>query len=131
MYLSCIVTFDASPICVRTMHDSVFRVNRGQQKSRLNEYMFMNKISMSKTCLYKFSCKKAIYQIFTTTSRYRGHLATVQHNTNFATVHSRVTVGGCSVDYEYKLLHQFTTTVGGASCYYDLNRARATHCRAT
>ena len=59
MYLSCIVTFDASPICVRTMHDSVFRVNRGQQKSRLNEYMFMNKISMSKTCLYKFSCKKA------------------------------------------------------------------------
>ena len=35
LLLSCVATFDVSPICV-TMHDSVFRVDRGQQKSRLN-----------------------------------------------------------------------------------------------
>ena len=76
-------------------------------------YMFMNRISMSQTCLMTFPTKK----IFTTTSRYRGHSALVRHNTNFATVHSRVTVGSCSVEYEYKLLRQFTTTVEEARCY--------------
>ena len=45
--------------------------------------------------------------------------------------HSRVTVGGWSMEYEHKLLCQFTTTVGGTRCYYGFNRARATHCRAT
>ena len=64
---------------------------------------------------------------FTTTSRYRVHSATVQHNTNFATVHSQVTLGGCSVEYKYKLLRQFTTTVA----IYGLYRARATHCKVT
>ena len=48
---------------------------------------------------------------WTTTSHYRGHSAIVQHNTNVATVHSRVTVGGCSVEYEYKLLRQFARVV--------------------
>ena len=65
-------------------------------------YIFMNKISMSQTCLYTIS-----YQIatgfFTPTSHYRGHSAIVGHNTNLATVHSRVTVGGCLMEYEYKL----------------------------
>jgi len=55
----------------------------------------------------------------------------VRHNTNLATVHSRVTVGGCWMEYEYKLLRQFTTTVGGTRCYLWLKRARATHHRAT
>ena len=64
-------------------------------------------------------------RIFTTTSRYRGHSAIVQHNTNFATVHSQVTVGGCSVEYEYKLLRQFTTTVGGTRCYLWLKQSQS------
>ena len=70
--------------------------------------MFMNTISMSQTRLYNISYQR----IFTTISHYRGHLAIVQHNTNFATVHSQVTVGGCSVKYECKLLRQCTTMVG-------------------
>ena len=47
--------------------------------------------------------------------------------------HSRVTVGGWSMEYEHKLLCQFTTTVGGTRCYLwlSLNRVRATHRRAT
>ena len=36
----------------------------------------------------------------------------VRHNTKFATAHSQVTVSGCPVECEYKLVHQFTTTVG-------------------
>ena len=75
--------------------------------------MFINKISMSQTCLYSISYQKAMYRIFTTTSRYRGHSTIVRHNTNLATVY---TVGGWSVEYEYKLLHQFTVTVGGTRC---------------
>ena len=68
----------------------------------------MNKITKYATTL---PVQKKSYRIFTITSRYRGHSALVQHNTNFATVHSWETVGGCLVEYEYKLLHQFTTTV--------------------
>ena len=59
---------------------------------------------MSQTSLYNIPYKK-LHDIFT--SRYRGHLALVWHNTNFAMVHSQVTVGGSSVECEYKLLHQF------------------------
>ena len=73
--------------------------------------LFMDKISMTQTCLYNISYQKATG--FFTTSRYRRNLAIVWHNTNFATAHSRVTVGSCSVEYKYKLLHQFTTMVGG------------------
>ena len=69
--------------------------------------MFVNKINMLQPCLYNISYKKS-HRIFTTTSHYRGHSAIVRHNTNFATVHSRVTVGGCSMKYEYKFLRQFT-----------------------
>ena len=90
----------------------------------------MNKISMSQTCLCSIFYQKAT-NFFPTTSRYRGHSAIVQHNSNLATVHSWVTVGGCSVEYNYKLVCQFTATVGGTRCYLWLNRARATHCRAT
>ena len=61
--------------------------------------MFINKISRCMT----FPTKS--YQIVTTTSCYRGHSAILQCNTTFATVHSQVTVGGCSVEYEYKLLY--------------------------
>ena len=64
-------------------------------------------------------------RIFTTTCHYRRHLAIVRHNANFATVHSRVTVGGCSVEYEYKLLHQFTTTVGGIRCSLWLKQSQS------
>ena len=53
------------------------------------------------------------------------HSATVQYDTNFATVRSQVTLGGCSVDYEYKLLRQFTTTVGGTSCYLWLKQSQS------
>ena len=70
--------------------------------------MFMNKISMSQTCLHNISYEKAngvLQQLVPTEG--------VQHNTNFATVHSQVTVHGCSMEYEYKLLRQFSTTVGG------------------
>ena len=72
--------------------------------------MFMNKISMSQTWLHNFPKIKS-YQIFTTTSRYRSHLAIVQHNSNFATVHIRVTVGGCLMQFEYNFLCQFTCAV--------------------
>ena len=50
--------------------------------------------------------------------------AIVQHKTNFATVHSQVTLGGCSVENEYKLLCQFTTTLGGTSCYLWLTQSQ-------
>ena len=76
--------------------------------------MFMNKISMSLTCLYNISTKN-LPDIYSNQSQQRA-LSIVQHNTNFATVHSQVTVSGCSVEYEYKLLCQFTTTVGGSRC---------------
>ena len=65
----------------------------------------MNNVSMSQTCLYNISYKKATRYIYN--SYYRGHLALVQHKPSFATVHSRVTVGGSSVECEYKLLPQF------------------------
>ena len=55
---------------------------------------------------------------------YNHNSAIVGRNTNLVTVHSRVTVGGWSTECEYKLLRPFTE-LGG------LNRARATHCRAT
>ena len=42
---------------------------------------------------------------------YRGHSAIVRHNTNFTTVHTQVTIGGCSVEYMNKLLCQFTSVV--------------------
>ena len=79
---------------------------------------------MSKTCLYNFSYKKN-YWIFITPRHYRGHSAIVQPNTNFATVDSRVTVGGCSMEYEYKLLRQFTTTVGRTSCNSSLKKSQS------
>ena len=50
--------------------------------------------------------------------------AVVSHTTNFATVHSRVTVGSCSAEYEYKLLCQFTTTVGGTRYYLSLKQSQ-------
>ena len=68
----------------------------------------------NKNCVYNIFYKKS-YQIFTTVSHYRGDSAIVQHKTNFVTVRSRMTVGGCSVQYEYKLL--FTMMVGGTRCY--------------
>ena len=52
------------------------------------------------------------YQIFTTTSRSRRHSAIVRHSSNLVTVHSQVTVGGSSVEFEYNFLRQFARTVG-------------------
>ena len=70
----------------------------------------MNKISMSKTCLYNFSYKK-LPDIYNNQSLRRAFSYSSAYNTNFATVHSRVTVGGCSVEYEYNLLLQFARVV--------------------
>ena len=35
----------------------------------------------------------------------------VWHNTNFITVHSRVTIGGCSMKFEHKIEHQFAHAI--------------------
>ena len=43
------------------------------------------------------------YRIFTITNYYWRHLALVWDNNNFATLHSRVIVASCSVEYKYKL----------------------------
>ena len=69
---------------------------------------------MSQTCLYNISYKKATRYIYN--SYYRGHLALVQHKPSFATVHSRVTVGGSSVECEYKLLPQFARLHAPPGC---------------
>ena len=66
---------------------------------------------MSQTRLYNISCKS--YQIFTTTSHYRGHSAIVCRNTNFAMVYIQVTVGGCLVEYEYATLQAKKALVWG------------------
>ena len=88
-------------------------------------YTVMNKTRMSQTWLYSIFYQKAtgfLQQLVA--------LAIVGHNTNLATVHSQVTVSSCSVEYEYKLLCQFTKIVGTTGVC-SLNRARATHCRNT
>ena len=51
------------------------------------------------------------YKIFRTTSRYRGHSVVVWHNSKLAKLHSRVRVGGCSMEFEYSFLHQFARAV--------------------
>ena len=82
----------------------------------------MNKIGVSQTCLYNISYHKDtgfLQQPVTTEGIWL-------YNTNLATVHSRVTVGGCLVKYEYKLVHQLTTTVGRTRCYYSQNRCLIT-----
>ena len=87
--------------------------------------MFINKISMSQTCLHNSSCQKATGFLQQPCSLYRVLLVIVQHNTNFATVLSQVTVANCSAEYEYKLLHQFTTTVGGTRCCLWLEQSQS------
>jgi len=47
-------------------------------------FIFYGSMSMSQTCLCIISYKKKRNWIFTTTSRYRLHLAIVRHNTNLA-----------------------------------------------
>ena len=63
----------------------------------------------------EYTCRPIIanllHQIFTTTSRYERHLVIVRHNSKFATVHSRVTVSGCSIEFEYNFLRQFSHAV--------------------
>ena len=86
--------------------------------------MFRNRISRSQTCLYSIFYQKR-YRIYTTISRYRGHSAIVWHSTNFATVHSRVTEGGCLMEYKYKLLCQFSTAVGGTRWYLWLKQSHS------
>ena len=64
----------------------------------------------------EYTCRPIIanllHQIFTTTSRYERHLVIVRHNSKFATVHSRVTVGGCSMEFRV----QFSTSVCSRHC---------------
>ena len=65
--------------------------------------MFMNNVSMSQTCLYNISYKKATH-IYTPSSRYKGHSAICSLAQNyFAIVCSWVTVVSCLVEYDYKL----------------------------
>ena len=59
--------------------------------------------------VYLFLPKR--YQIFTTTSHYGRHSVIVRHNSKFATVHTWVTVGGCSMEFEYNFLRQFVHAV--------------------
>ena len=69
---------------------------------------FMNKISMSQTCLYNFSYKKA--------TRFIQHSVATEgigwHNRKFATVHSQVTIGSCSMDFENHFLCQYELVSG-------------------
>ena len=74
----------------------------------------------------KLACIQIRYQILTTTSHYRGHLTIFQHNTNFATIHSGVTVGSSSV-CKYKLLHHFAMMVEGTRCYLWLKQSNLLH----
>ena len=52
----------------------------------------------------KLACHKLAYITFPTKDLLNFYIP------NFATVHSRVSAGGCSVEYVHKLLRQFTTT---------------------
>ena len=69
-----------------------------------------------KTGLSDFSHQKAT-RFFTTTSHYGRHSVIVQHNSKFATVHSRVTVDGYSMEFEYNFLHQFTRAIAHTMPY--------------
>ena len=80
----------------------------------------MNKISMPQTCL---SYKKGTRLLV---AIYGRHLAIVQHNTNFITVHSRVTVGSCLMEYKYKLLCQFAHAVAHRMLYTSILSIRMT-----
>ena len=58
---SCVTNFDASPICM-------FRVNRGQQKSRLNQSFQPYKIFMRVTCasiehVRRWKCLEAFWEV--------------------------------------------------------------------
>ena len=93
---------------------------------RFGTCSWINLVCQKLDCTTFPTFPKKRYWIFTTTSRYIEHLATVQHNTNFATVQNQVTLGGCSVDYEYKLL---ITTVGGTSCNLWLKQSQSNSLR--
>ena len=90
-------------------------------------YVLSFKVTGGQTCLYSIS-----YAIrFSTTSHYRGHSAIVWHNINFTTVHSRVTVGSCLVECEYKL-HVSSLTLLHTECRIPAFYLFVRHyCRAT
>ena len=71
--------------------------------------MLMNKIRMSQACLYSISYQN-LTDFYSNQSLQRDS-AVVGHNTNLTIEHSRVTVRSCLMEYVYKLLRQFTTTV--------------------
>ena len=50
------------------------------------------------TVCHNLPVRQKATRVFTKTSHYRGHSAIVWHNTTLATLHSRVTVGCCSID---------------------------------
>ena len=68
--------------------------------------MFVNRISMPQTFLYNF-----FYNKVTRFLRQQVITVIVQHNSKFTTVHSWVTVGGCSMEFEYNFLRQFACAV--------------------
>ena len=79
-------------------------------------YMFAL-VSHKLTCI-AFLTKKLPYV-------YNNQSLLVRHHTNhLAIVHSRVTVDGCSIEYKYKLLRQFTMTVEGTRCYLCLQKSQ-------
>ena len=74
----------------------------------------MNKLGECSALYVQLACitfPTKNYQIFTTTSCYGRHLSIVWHNSKFATVQNRVTVGGCSMVFEYNFLCQFSRAV--------------------
>lgn len=70
-------------------------------------------ISMPQTCLYNISAR---------TSYHRGIWLWFGIT---LTVHSWVTVAGYSLEYEYRLLCQLTTTVGGTTYYLLLEQSQS------
>ena len=76
-------------------------------------FQFKVRVHVHELICHKLACVTFPTKI---ASHYREHSALVEHNTIFATVHSWATVGGYLVEYEHKLLCQFTTTGGGTRC---------------
>ena len=69
-------------------------------------YMFMNKIIS-----YMFKLVYKLPDVLHQPVTMEGIRLVVRHNTNFITVHSRVTIGGCSMKFEHKIEHQFAHAI--------------------
>ena len=84
--------------------------------------MFINKLACHKLASIAFSTKK-LPNFHNNQSLQRAFSCIVGHSTNLTTVHSWVIVGSCSMEYEYKLLRQLTTTV--CRCHLCLEQSQS------